>query len=368
MSSKPIQLSTARALGQAVSGGSKDLSGRSAAPTGDAASLPPFPAGWYAVGLVGDLAPGQVVARTYFGREVVLFRSESGVPGCLDAYCPHMGAHLGHGGQVQGETIRCPFHGFRFDATGACAALDPVVYGDSKVPPRARAGSYPTVDRNGVTLVWWHPEGEAPRFEVPEVDSEEPDAAEWTTLRSTRWTVPGHPQESSENSVDTAHFSVVHGYRNVAEVREAAVDGPRLTVRYAMTRDNPFGPGEVSSEFDVTLYGLGYSRVDVVAPDKGLRARQLVLATPVDGDTVELRLTVRLAPIESRKKLHPLAVLLPSRWLQWIISRIWIRGFAADVSQDLKIWANKRYEPHPALAGGDGAIGTYRRWARQFYS
>ena len=33
----------------------------------------------------------------------------------LDAYCPHLGAHLAEGGRVQGESVRCPFHAWEFD-------------------------------------------------------------------------------------------------------------------------------------------------------------------------------------------------------------------------------------------------------------
>lgn len=53
----------------------------------------------------------------------------------MDAYCPHLGAHLGIGGTVEGETLRCPFHAFRFDTGGVCVATG---YG-TKPPPTARA-------------------------------------------------------------------------------------------------------------------------------------------------------------------------------------------------------------------------------------
>ena len=70
-----------------------------------------------------SLPPGGVLSLRYFGRELVLFRTESGEPRVLDAFCPHLGAHLGHGGKVQGESIRCPFHGWCFDGRGACTAI-----------------------------------------------------------------------------------------------------------------------------------------------------------------------------------------------------------------------------------------------------
>ncbi len=55
-----------------------------------------------------------------FGVDLVLFRTESGKAVGTDPYCPHLGAHLGYGGQIEGETIRCPFH--HWNSTVAAAA------------------------------------------------------------------------------------------------------------------------------------------------------------------------------------------------------------------------------------------------------
>ena len=41
----------------------------------------------------------------------------------LDAFCPHMGAHLGFGGEVVGNSIKCPFHGWSFDREGKCQRI-----------------------------------------------------------------------------------------------------------------------------------------------------------------------------------------------------------------------------------------------------
>ena len=63
----------------------------------------------------------------FFGQELVLFRGTSGKVIMLDAYCPHMGTHLGRnktsysvvkGQHVEGDSIRCPFHGWRFGPDG----------------------------------------------------------------------------------------------------------------------------------------------------------------------------------------------------------------------------------------------------------
>ncbi len=66
-------------------------------------SLPPYPDGWYAMGLSKEIPSGALVNRRIGDEEIVLFRTESGVLNAIEAYCPHLGAHLGHGGTVQGR-------------------------------------------------------------------------------------------------------------------------------------------------------------------------------------------------------------------------------------------------------------------------
>ena len=58
----------------------------------------PIPNGWFAVAFSRDLVAGDVQAIHYFGQDLVLFRGRDGAARVLDAYCPHVGAHLGEGG------------------------------------------------------------------------------------------------------------------------------------------------------------------------------------------------------------------------------------------------------------------------------
>ncbi|OXH81003.1 Rieske (2Fe-2S) protein, partial [Burkholderia multivorans] len=69
-----------------------------------------IPFGWFCIGYSDEVAVGDVKPLRYFGKDLVMFRGESGEIGVLDAYCPHLGAHMGHGGTVEGDSLRCPFH------------------------------------------------------------------------------------------------------------------------------------------------------------------------------------------------------------------------------------------------------------------
>lgn len=321
-------------------------------------TLPPFPNGWYALAFSDDVGPAQVVTRHVAGTDVIVFRSESGTVAVIDAHCPHLGAHLGLGGTVVGDCVRCPFHGFQFDRSGACVATG---YG-TEVPAGLASRSWAVHETDGVILVWHHVQEEGPSFAVPELDSRG-----WSSLRHATFTLRDHPQETTENAVDLGHFAWVHGYRSVELVDATFTDGPMLRTRYTARR-RVRGLGEVEFVFEPEIWGLGYSLVHVDIPGMALRARLLVLATPTDGDHVALRLASRVAHIGDRGAVHPLAILVPSRRLAEIVNRVLLRAFAGDASADFPIWENKTYVDPPRLARGDGPIGLYRKWARQFYS
>jgi len=106
--------------------------------------MPRYPNGWFQVAYANELAPGAVKPLRYFGKDLVLFRTEGGEAKLLDAHCPHLGAHLGHGGKVKGDCIECPFHAWKFDGAGARPA-DP--HGKKRPPPpppRRREGAAAT--------------------------------------------------------------------------------------------------------------------------------------------------------------------------------------------------------------------------------
>ena len=97
----------------------------------------PLPNGWFSLAWSDDVAPGEVKTVHYLDRDLVVFRTESGTARVFDAYCAHLGAHFGHGGQVVGETLRCPFHAWRYDGEGVCVEIPYA----KKIPPKARVRS-----------------------------------------------------------------------------------------------------------------------------------------------------------------------------------------------------------------------------------
>jgi nitrite reductase/ring-hydroxylating ferredoxin subunit len=318
----------------------------------------PNPDGWFAVCFSTELPPGAVLARKLFDRDVVVFRTESGEVAILDAHCPHMGAHLGHGGRVEGQSIRCPFHGFRFATDGSCV-WTPYT---TKVPPKCRLERWHACERNGVVLVWHHHRGRAPTFEIPTYDLDG-----WLPLRTETFSVSTHPQETSENSVDLGHLSEVHKYRDLEIVDGLATQGPYLTIRYAMSRTG-FGLSRTTAsraEFRINMHGLGFSHVEVHEQTRDIALRFWVLCTPTHDDKCELRTACTTTKIGS--KTLALA-LLPYAAASRLIQRFAFHEFCHDIAQDFEIWEHKRYVDPPLLAKGDGPVGRYRKWCQQFYA
>ncbi|MFC9437194.1 Rieske 2Fe-2S domain-containing protein [Nocardia sp. NPDC057030] len=311
---------------------------------------PPYPYGWFAVAFSHELRARGLLTRQFMDRQIVVFRTASGTPRAAEAYCPHMGAHFGHGGTVIGEELRCPFHGFRFSVGGRCIHSP---YGPP--PPAARLGLLELREVCGVVLVWHGPPGQDP-WEV-----EPPSTAPgWRTMRTKRLRFHSHPQEVTENSVDFGHFGVLHGFTDSRVVEPLLVDGPRLRTRYAFTRPVPMLNG-IATEIYIRVDGLGFSLVELKVA-AGWAIRQLVLTTPIGEREVDVYIGTQLRS-RGRGRLGR-SVWAPPEAL---IERLVLRTVVGELRRDQVIWDHKKYLGRPALAAGDGPIAQYRAWARQFY-
>ncbi|MEM1413265.1 MAG: Rieske 2Fe-2S domain-containing protein [Myxococcota bacterium] len=316
--------------------------------------FPSYPSGWFALALSHELTDDAVLTRQAFGRELVLFRGEGGRAHVLGAYCPHMGAHLGKGGCVDRGTLRCPFHAFRFAGDGTCVEIPDV----EKIPPGMKAEAFDVREVDGAVFLWNGARGEGPSFE-PMSYFELRGTEGWSDMSWHVWErVAAHPQETSENSVDLAHFKHVHGYTDMHVIDALDVEGSTLRIGYTMKRDlaNLGMPGQtVESIFRVRVHGLGYSVVEVTVPQFNTEFRTYVLSTPLDRDHVILRGGGMMKT-------------LPDPNMSAMVEKMFFEGFVHDVEQDFAIWENKAYFERPLLAASDGPIGPYRKWCRQFYA
>jgi phenylpropionate dioxygenase-like ring-hydroxylating dioxygenase large terminal subunit len=74
---------------------------------------------WHPIALSRDLAPGRAVPVRVLGEELTLYRGESGQAHLVGGRCRHRQTLL-HTGWVEGDRIRCMYHGWKFAADGQC--------------------------------------------------------------------------------------------------------------------------------------------------------------------------------------------------------------------------------------------------------
>ena len=288
------------------------------------------PNGWFVVAEAADLAPGEVRALHYFDRDLVLYRTAGGAPRVMDAHCPHLGAHLAVGGRVEDECLRCPFHGWRFDGeSGTCVEIP---YGGvTRIPPKAHARSYPTLERNHMIWAWHHSHGGDPFYDVPEVPEFHDD--DWLPIVVRDFEIRVAAQDMAENNVDFAHFRYVHGTEGIPE-DDFVTDG---------TYKKAVGGG---GTFVREGYGLGLGVLRIAGYTTFLSS-----TTPLDAGNVHVR-WVFTAPRANGEDAALAAA----------------DSFCAGVSQDIPIWENKVYRDPPVITRTEKLILEHRRWAEQFYS
>ena len=88
-------------------------------PGGDAPGGAAVEDAWVAVVSADAVVPGEVVEATVEDAEVVVWRTESGVPCVMEARCPHQWSHLGDSGAVAGEELVCLTHFWTFATDGS---------------------------------------------------------------------------------------------------------------------------------------------------------------------------------------------------------------------------------------------------------
>jgi phenylpropionate dioxygenase-like ring-hydroxylating dioxygenase large terminal subunit len=304
----------------------------------------PTPNGWFAVAWSKDLVKGDVRPLHVFGEDMVLFRSRGGQVRVLDAYCSHLGAHLGEGGRVMGETIRCPFHGWQYDgATGQCVSIP---YCD-RVPAKAGVRAWEVCEKNGMVFVWHHAEKNPPDWDVPTMP--EIGHPDWSDPRTFEMEVAAHVQDTHENNNDPVHFQFVHGMLKTPPTEITyAEDGRSYRIVSEYESETPLGTFPLKLVRD--SWGLGLTAVRV----EGMPGAGLLMYSST-------------TPIDEGRTL--------SRWLLTATNNMidlageeFMRRLTEGVTQDYRIWKTKVHVSKPVFCKADTHLIEYRKWARQFYS
>lgn len=303
-----------------------------------------FATGWYQIGYSDDIKAGDVKPAHWLDQDLVIFRTESGELSVLDAYCPHMGAHLGHvgrhGGGVCGETLQCPWHGWQWTTDGSNASI-PYMPGET-LPVRAEAKHVREID--GCVIMWYDHAGEPPTYEwagLPYMT----DASDYYPINH-NFDGPhlAKPQFPFENAADPHHFIYVHGSGLDAEFSDFEVEGPvcRNTMRlmFGAGRERtwltPNGP--VMGEVDAIHWGasMGIARFRI----EDMVVIHMTNITPVDKDN-----TMFFSTVTANKEPGVDEGDTSGRHYRMMMDQ------HTQIRNDFHIWQNMRYRVKPLFTG-----------------
>ncbi len=141
---------------------------------------------WYMAGWSADFAAPGPVAATLLDQPVVFYRGANGQLVALEDRCVHRLAPLSQG-RVEGNDLRCLYHGLKFASTGACVEMP----GRDAVPHAMKVRAYPVIERYSAAWIWMgDPRAGATRARCPTSSASTIRAgtccrAAWTTTRTT---------------------------------------------------------------------------------------------------------------------------------------------------------------------------------------
>ena len=155
---------------------------------------------WHAIHRSEDLLAGQAKPIRIMSEDYTLYRGASGRPQVIDNRCPHRHAPM-HLGWVEGDDIRCVYHGWKFDCFGQCIEQPAE---EASFARKVRIGSYPTQEYLGLIFAYFG-EGQAPAF-PPFPHRATPGLIQTWNVEH----VPCNYLQSFENSMDEVHVAYTH--------------------------------------------------------------------------------------------------------------------------------------------------------------
>jgi phenylpropionate dioxygenase-like ring-hydroxylating dioxygenase large terminal subunit len=158
---------------------------------------------WYAIEFSHAVQKEPKLLKV-LGQDLVVFRGEDRAARVLSNLCIHRGGSLA-GGWVEGNCVRCPYHGWKFDGEGKCVDIPANL--TKVIPKRAAVDAYPVQEKYGWIWAFLGDLPEAERPPIPHIpEADDPDFA----LITGEFTWNAHYARVCENAIDIAHTPFVH--------------------------------------------------------------------------------------------------------------------------------------------------------------
>jgi phthalate 4,5-dioxygenase oxygenase subunit len=139
------------------------------------------------------------------GENLIAFRTTSGDVGLVQNACPHRGASMFFGRNEE-EGLRCVYHGWKFDVTGACVDMpsEPV---ESNFKSKVRTVAYPCIERNGIVWAYMGPRSRDELPRLPDLEANmlgEGETDMYLLFLDSNW------MQGWEGEMDTVHAAFLH--------------------------------------------------------------------------------------------------------------------------------------------------------------
>jgi 5,5'-dehydrodivanillate O-demethylase len=253
---------------------------------------------WHPVAAAGELTREKPIhAVKILGEELVVYRDALGRYGLVGEHCPHRLASLAFG-RVDEEGIRCPYHGWKFDAAGRCLE-QPAEPAGSTFKDRIRHVAYPVQKLGGLLFAYLGPDPAPllPRWDVLVWER----GKRWILVESTidcNWVQP------MENSVDPSHLFWLHGETaHLGQAERYAEEHEFIVFEYGIMKRRITPPKQAGGAPLLDQHPLLFpTTLRHVAPyrkNQGLR-HNLQIRVPVD-DTHTRVFRVNFVPSTSEK-------------------------------------------------------------------
>jgi phthalate 4,5-dioxygenase len=148
------------------------------------------------------------------GEDLVAFRDTNGEVAFFSQACPHRGASLFFGRNEEAG-LRCVYHGWKFDVTGACVDM-PSEPAESNFKTKVRVNAYPGTEHGGLIWIYMGPpekQPELPRYHFTQT-SEPYIYHKW--MQDSNWV------QGLEGNIDTAHIGFLHRVLDISDTPRAA--------------------------------------------------------------------------------------------------------------------------------------------------
>lgn len=318
-----------------------------------------YPRGWFMIGSATQVADRPVPVR-YFGEDLVLYRGESGAAYLVSAYCPHMGAHLANnstsyivrdGDQIEGESIRCPFHGWRYGADGKC---NEIPYSDF-IPRGAQLKTYPVVERAGIFWIWHDPQGLEPDYPLPDFGDhyDQPGWVNWKIDHLGDLDI--HGCEIVDNMADLGHMTPIHGAQRCIHFANR-FEGHVVRQNFKAINRGWDDLSPTENILDTWYTGPGILQSDM---DGHLPVFMLVAHTPIEDGRTRVWHAAMIRMRDGSGSLTD---------EERTVALNYQEQLRIGLVQDVEIWANKRSCVNPLAVPADGPYGRLRLWYKQFYN